>query len=175
MIRLWTITATCALLTAGLDQATKIVVRQWPEGASAVWVPGLLVTAHLENPGGVLGIAADWPLTAKLAVFLVASVGVLIVTALWLRRTSRTDLLTPTALGILLGGALGNTLDRMLQGTVTDFLIVGSAVFDPLLSLLPGLQATPAFNLADAFLGLGFVLLAALVARVWWMGRGEGA
>jgi len=164
-----------ALACLALDQGSKAVVRAWPEGASQAWIPGLLSTVHLENPGGVLGLAADWPLALKLAVFGVAAVGMGTVAWLWLARSSRVARVAPLGLGLLIGGALGNSVDRVVQGTVTDFLVVGQILVRPLLPLVPWVDRTPAFNLADAFLGLGIVVLAGLVVRTTWLSRRDSS
>lgn len=161
------------LATLGLDQASKGVVRSFEIGVSQVWIPGLFRTMHLQNPGGVLGLAAAWPLPVKLALFLAAAAGMVVVAALWLRRVRHEAWLVPIGLGAMLGGAAGNSLDRIVLGGVTDFLIVGEALVDPLVPLLPGVERTPAFNLADAFLGLGVVALAASV--VWAFVRAQSS
>lgn len=157
-----------AVLTLGLDQGSKGLVRLWPVGSSTEWVPGLLHTIHLQNPGGILGFAATWSMGPKLGLFLFAAVGISLIGALWLRRVPAGALLVPVALGAVLGGAAGNTLDRLLLGGVTDFLVVGAVLVEPLLPWLPLVDHTPAFNLADVFLGLGIALLAGSVGWTWW-------
>jgi signal peptidase II len=80
---------------------------------------------------------------ALLAVSLVASV----LLALWLRRTRR--LITATALGLLIGGALSNALDRTVHGAVADFIHVHWKGFAP----------WGVFNLADVAIVAGVALL----------------
>ena len=164
---------TVALVTLAMDQGSKAWIRTLDLGSELTWIPGLLTTVHVENPGGVLGVLGSLPVGAKIGIFGFAGVGMAAISWLWLRRSPPEALVGPAALGLLIGGALGNGLDRALRGTVTDFLVVGSALFDPLFARLPWTDTTPAFNLADGFLGVGIVLLCLLAARSLWLGQAE--
>jgi signal peptidase II len=66
----------------------------------------------------------------------------------WLARTPRRDWRTALPLALIIGGALGNLIDRVLAGQVTDFVL-----------LFFGRWAYPAFNLADSAITVGAVLL----------------
>jgi len=65
----------------------------------------------------------------------------------WLSQTA--DLLPALALALVIGGAIGNVIDRLREGAVMDFILV----------YWPDVFYWPAFNLADSFITVGVVLL----------------
>ena len=133
--------ATLAVVV-GLDQATKqLVVSSLGRGESVDVLPGLELTntrnrgvafGALEGSGAVVGALIAVALVLLLAYFALHARHRL----LWL------------PVGMLLGGALGNLIDRAREGAVIDFL-------DPV--------AWPAFNLADSSIVVGVLLLVYLV------------
>jgi signal peptidase II len=92
---------------------------------------------HSENPGIAFGITA-------LGSFQSALVIVAIVLVFLLALRSSKTLLSQNAFGLILGGALGNLVDRMRDGVVTDYFQVGSF---------------PIFNVADSCITIGVCLL----------------
>lgn len=132
-----------ALVVVGADQVTKAMVRDWlPEGH--VWPArdALLRLAHVENPGAAFGIlpgAGDFlPLISLIgSVAIVAYLLLAPIPGRW----------HAFGLGLVLGGATGNLIDRVLRGTVTDFI-------DPI--------NYPAFNLADSAIVIGVAVLIGL-------------
>jgi len=90
--------------------------------------------------------------------------------AVWLTRLDRRDRMMAVSMALILGGALGNLVDRLIRGYVIDFLD-----FHHLgLAGWPGFDAAghwPAFNVADSAITLGAVLL--LVDAMGWR-RGRG-
>ena len=134
--------AAAALLA---DQLTKqIVVSQLGYGES-VDVVGPLAIHHVRNPGIAFGLFPTW----AGVVTILTAVAVLWMVGYFARSGARHPVL-PVALGLLIGGAAGNLVDRLRLGHVTDFL---------------DLSYWPAFNLADAFIVAGVgILLAAIVA-----------
>ena len=134
-----------------LDQLTKALVRAWlSEGET--WPEGfdLIRISHVENSGAAFGILQGG------GPFLIASsiLGAVIV-LLFLRAAPPGDRLYETALALVLGGALGNLIDRLFRGTVTDFI-------DP--------THYPAFNIADSSIVVGVI---ALVVLSLWRPGGE--
>ncbi len=109
---------------------------------------GFLQLRHLTNAGATLGLGSQHP-AVVLVLSLVATAGVVVwwVTGL--------DAVERLALAVVLGGAAGNLLDRVLNGAVTDWLHVACY--------------SPTFNLADVAIRLG--ALVALVARGRSMSR----
>ena len=139
MKSLWLVPA--ALL---LDQVSKwIVVERMYLGESIpVWGDFFRLT-YIHNPGAAFGLNMGSPLLHTLASLV--ALGVLG----WMFRTAPPDArLLRYALGIVLGGALGNIVDRVRLGVVVDFFDFG----------LGGLR-WPIFNIADSFVSVGIVLL----------------
>ncbi|MCG7521012.1 signal peptidase II [Ruegeria sp. Ofav3-42] len=140
------------LLWAGLaafliDQISKYLVvhvMRVAEGNIDV-LPPLLVFKYGENRGINFGLfqgntdAARW---ALIGVSLVISIGVLI----WLMRTVPSKLMLVCG-GLLIGGALGNVVDRLLYGYVLDFLNMSCC----------GINNPFVFNLADVFIFAGAI------------------
>jgi signal peptidase II len=133
------------------DQITKHAVNELtPEEYSRVIIPGLLNLVHRRNPGVAFGIMADsesaW-LRAGLLLFAVGAISVLA----WLLATNRAGAARGRAgLALILGGAAGNAIDRLLHGSVIDFIDFHIAG-----------RHWPAFNIADSaiVIGAGLVVL----------------
>ena len=137
-----------ACLVVILDQITKEFAEAVLErGEFVPWIGDHIGWELVYNPGAAFGIPAPW------WVFLVVTA---VVTVIVLRTLPRTPtLLLACAYGLLLAGALGNVIDRLLRpgfpegpsfggGHVVDFVAWGSF---------------PRFNLADSAITVGFVLL----------------
>lgn len=137
-------TATVATVTLLVDQLTKRVLREAiGRGEVVGFVPGLDLV-HWRNSGIAFSSFADSPLIVGLLV--VGAVGAVL---LWFLHHA--DL--PGAwvgAGLLVGGAVGNTADRLTLGSVIDFLRVTGG---------------PAFNLADVAIVAGALTLAAAARR----------
>ena len=138
------------LLVVALDQLSKwLVARELPLGAS-VPITGFFNLVHVENPGAAFSFLAGqsgwqrWLFTA------LGTGASLLIAGILLRRRPRA--LMGLALGLILGGALGNVADRLLWGHVTDFL-------DFYVRTTSGEWHWPAFNLADTAITLGAVAL----------------
>jgi signal peptidase II len=118
----WLLGAMAALLA--VDQLLKAWVRaSIPLHQATVLVPHLLELTHVENRGvsfSFLGDVADGvrvPLLVGVSV-----VAVLLLGAYWLRHRRRLHPLAEAAFALILPGALGNLIDRLAFGTVTDYL-----------------------------------------------------
>lgn len=130
-----------ALATIAVDLGTKLWARAaLADGAVDLgWVAFRLA----ENPGVAFSLGADAPAWLVMTVTSVAVAAIAVMAA-------RGLLHPPAAAGLLLGGGLGNLLDRLASGTVTDMIDLGWF---------------PSFNVADIALniGVGLVLLWGLV------------
>jgi len=134
--------ARAALVLAGVlaaDQITKALVRDSIRPGHEDPIFPALKLVHVRNEGVAFGISAGGP---TLVVVLI-SVALLALVLYFARHVARPLVWLPT--GLLVGGALGNILDRIRDGAVTDFLKI---------------PAWPAFNLADVAIVLGVVALA---------------
>ena len=134
------------ILTAavvGLDQWTKELVRTRLQ-LGEIWSPIASLTpyirvVHWKNSGAAFGILQEFG-----GIFTILALIVAIVIILYFPQIPRRDKFLRLALGLQLGGALGNLIDRLSQGYVTDFISVGSF---------------PVFNIADSSITIGVVLL----------------
>ena len=157
-------------LAAGLaaDQATKWWVVSHLEHMidEIELVPGWFSIVHAQNTG-----AAFSTMEGQRGLFLAfTAIAVVVVADLW-RRQPREQWAVPAILGMILSGALGNGLDRLLQGHVTDFLKV-FAGHEPWRGWFVerfGTYVWPIFNVADSLLLVGVVLFGA-----YWLFQREG-
>jgi signal peptidase II len=130
-----------------LDQATKFLVTRFLDLYERVEVLPVLDFTLLHNTGAAFSLlagASGWQ--RWFFIGLACVVSVLLVAWIW--RTPRGEKLLPLALSLILGGALGNVIDRALHGYVVDFIHAhwGAAYF-------------PAFNIADSAITIGAALL----------------
>jgi signal peptidase II len=127
------------------DQLTKQLVVSTMERGESFDVIGPLSIHHVHNSGIAFGIFSTWagPVTLLTAIAILWMVG-------YFARSGARHPVLPIALGFLIGGSVGNLVDRIRLGHVTDFL---------------DLTYWPAFNLADTFIVVGVaILMASLVA-----------
>ena len=103
---------------------------------------------HVENRGAAFGLFNDSPSEWKIALLVLFSVVALVIVSVLLWRSRHTMTATAVGLSLILGGALGNLWDRVLNGRVVDFLLV-----------YIGSYQWPAFNVADSAIVVGAGLL----------------
>lgn len=144
-----------ALSVLALDQLTKFwVAAVLPPWTSKTVIPGFFNLVHVLNKGAAFGFLSDLD-AAWRPYFFIAATALAIVLILHLLRTvPREDKVLFTALGLILGGALGNLTDRIRLGAVVDFL-----------DFYIGKYHWPAFNCADIAISIGAVLLLVSVYR----------
>jgi len=138
--------ATIALVLLA-DQLTKAAVRSAiPFGRSIPILGGLAFLTHAENTGGAFSILAGTPW-----LFVAVSSTLIVAALVWFVVKRPTDPLLVLGLGLLIGGAAGNLVDRVAFGYVIDFLDV---------------QIWPIFNVADSgvVVGTGLIVLASVLA-----------
>ncbi len=127
-----------ALLVFIADRISKrMVVASVPLGTERQALPHVWIT-NTQNPGAAFGVAQE-----ATPFFLIASVVVAIGLVFYAARTP-IGISTGVLLGLILGGTVGNGYDRLLHGTVTDFI---------------ALHFWPVFNVADSAISVGVVLL----------------
>ena len=139
------------LPTLALDQASKAWVSETIHyGDQLKVIDGFFYLTHVRNPGGAFSMFATSPEAVRKFFFIgVALLAVLLVFSFY-RRLAPGDRLSALALGLVLGGAVGNLLDRLFrQGEVVDFLRF---------ELWRG-YSWPDFNFADTFIVVGVMLL----------------
>jgi signal peptidase II len=113
------------LLILALDQVTKAMVRaQLALHASVTIVPGLVDFTHVRNTGAAFGILnyAEFPFKTALIVT-IATAG-LIGVAIYSASLAQQQLAARVGLALIIGGAAGNLIDRVVVGSVVDFVDV---------------------------------------------------
>jgi signal peptidase II len=113
------------IFVVALDQLTKAMVRAMlPLHESVSIVPGLVDFTHVRNTGAAFGIlnAADFPF--KTAVIAVIATAALIGVGLYAASLAHHQLVARIGLALIIGGAAGNLLDRLIAGSVVDFVDV---------------------------------------------------
>jgi signal peptidase II len=148
-LRALLIVAAVALLVLVLDQASKAWARgALTPGHEVTVIPGWLWFRLASNTGATLGLGTGYnELFAALALVIVGAIAVLAL------RGNVGGVLGIAALGAVAGGALGNLVDRVRLGGVTDFIEVHYWPTD--------------FNLADAAIRLGVVLFLLALLLDW--------
>ena len=139
----------------GLDQLTKwIVVENLSLGSSYEWIRNVVHFTYVRNEGAAFGILSNhrW-------VFLVFSTIAIVAIGVYLFRFCKQNWAVKISLAFLVGGGIGNMIDRIAFGYVVDFIEW------PWL-WLPGLNMEfPIFNVADSFVTVGVVVLAVALIR----------
>jgi signal peptidase II len=139
----------CILGIIATDQITKFAVRSAiPLYAKRSIIPNLLDFTHVQNTGAAFGVlnAADFPF--KSLVMIVVAALALVAISVYARQLGNDERLSRYGLAFILGGALGNLIDRAIYNHVVDFVDVywGDAHFW-------------AFNVADAAITIGAILV----------------
>lgn len=152
--RLWLILLVAAVVI-GLDQWTKELVRQSiPMHEYIIPFPVLgeyFVFEHVANYGAAFGILQGH---GEFFIIVAAIVSVVIIVYA-VRSLPPNQKFVRFLLGLQMGGALGNVIDRINQGYVTDFVKLS----------IPGVYSYPNFNVADSAIVCGVIGLAALL--IW--------
>ena len=113
------------LLIVGIDQLTKAIVRATlPLHDTTAVIPGLLNFTHVRNTGAAFGIlnAADFPF--KTVVIAIVATAALVGVGMYAASLAHHQLVARIGLALILGGAAGNLLDRLIAGSVVDFVDV---------------------------------------------------
>jgi signal peptidase II len=149
-----------SLLAVVLDQVSKLVVVSSMQLYQSISVMPYFNLTYVHNTGAAfsfLSEAGGWQrwFFAGLAVIISA------VIAVWLARLKQHETLLAVALSLVLGGAIGNLIDRLAYGYVIDFLDVYYQTWH-----------WPAFNIADSAITLGVILM---LAESFGLGKSEDA
>ena len=137
------------LAILALDQITKELVRRGLDlHESATVVPGLLDFTHVRNEGVAFGFLNAYNLPYKTAVTTGLAFIALAGIAWYARSIGRGEWIARLGLSMILGGAVGNLIDRLTQGSVVDFVDVYWDAWH-----------FWAFNVADASITIGAVLV----------------
>ena len=137
------------------DQITKLCVDRWmPLHHSIPVIDGVFSLTYIRNTGAAFGIFAGSAAAFRLPfliIFSLIAVG-FVVTMIRRLPDDRTGLIT--ALSFIIGGAVGNLIDRVAYGEVIDFL-----------DFYWGAYHWPAFNIADSFITVGVLITVFYLVR----------
>lgn len=138
-----------------LDQVTKLLVVKFMElGESIPLIDGFLYLTSHRNEGAAWGM-----LQGRMWLFYIITVFVIVVLVMFYKREAKTSLLLQTSLVLLMAGAIGNFIDRLLFQKVVDF--VDTVIFG---------YDFPIFNVADASLTVGVILM---VIQIFFFDKGD--
>lgn len=134
--------AACVILM--IDQLTKwLVVRNMTVGQSIPIIPDVFYLTSLRNTGAAWSI-----LEGQFVFFFIVTFAALVILIYYMQKAGRKQPLLGMALALIIGGTLGNFIDRLFRGEVVDFIHVYIIHY-----------SFPVFNAADSSLSIGVVLL----------------
>ncbi len=146
--------AAVAVVVFVLDRITKSAVdASIPFGSSVAVAGEWIRISHVTNTGAAFGL-----LPGGTTLLSILSVGAVLAIVYYYRRLAAGSRLVAVTLGMQLGGAFGNLVDRIGQGYVLDFVDVG----------IPDGPRFWAFNVADSSIVVGII---AVTALLWWQER----
>lgn len=141
-----------ATIIIALDQWTKEWVRNTIDKFDTyIPIPGIsdyLIFEHVDNYGAAFGILQNQRL-----LFTVIAVAVAVAILVYVLYLPPNQWFVRVLLGLQLGGAIGNLIDRLMQGFVTDFIRTG----------IPGIWYIPNYNIADSAIVTGVIGLGIFV------------
>ena len=140
----WNLLQLAALVLA-TDQLTKFIVRQTLDWRHSWPYSGVFRFTHVHNTGSAFGLFQD----QNLVLLVVSVIGILVLGFIY-GSQAQPGRIMRASIALMLGGAAGNLLDRLLLGHVTDFIDIGP---------------WPVFNLADSSIVTGLILMGWLLLR----------
>jgi signal peptidase II len=149
---IFSLTAAAVLIC---DQVTKFFVnsRMLLHDSLPV-IGGFFNITYVKNPGAAFGFLAGAHPLFRAVFFICVTVAAIILILYYIRKSSNTDPLLTASLSLILGGAVGNLIDRIRFGEVVDFLDV-----------YVGSYHWPAFNIADSAISVGAIILVFEIIR----------
>jgi signal peptidase II len=144
-----------ALAVAALDQATKLIVSHTIDLYETVPViPGLVDLVYVRNRGMAFGLLNRPGENTAFYLITAGTVLALVLLIFWLRKIAGEHPKTGLALALIIGGAIGNLIDRIRLHEVIDFVDVHVKSFH-----------WPAFNAADSAITVGTVWLVFMLLK----------
>jgi signal peptidase II len=137
------------LIIIVLDQLSKLIVRRdIPLHHSVTIIPGFLDFTHVRNTGAAFGVLNSVDFPYKTVLLALISTGALIGVALYSAGLARHQILARIGLALIVGGAGGNLIDRLIDGSVVDFVDAYWRTYH-----------FWAFNVADSSITVGVTLM----------------
>jgi signal peptidase II len=120
LIEIWT-----PILVVVLDQVTKALVRKkLPLYASTTIIPGFMDFTHVPNSGTAFGLLQSVDFPFKTAVIAMIAAAAMISVGIYAASLARHQFIARIGLALIIGGAAGNLIDRVVVGSVVDFVDV---------------------------------------------------
>ncbi len=143
------------LLNVGCDQISKEIVRKKVDSNALIHVvQDKLILTKVENKGAMLGFGQDLPPWLKIPLLQIIPIVVLLVLLGSILRKKNLNKWLVFAFACVIGGGIGNLIDRIAHGEVTDFFHISIGPFK-----------TGIFNMADVSVTLGVILIFFLTIR----------
>lgn len=147
----WLLVIGCVFVVWFIDQATKA----WALGTlSNLKFYGPIGLVLHRNPGAILGVFSDLPAILRIVSLSTGGAFLIFIFGTFQYFIPRRFMLLRVGMSLLLGGILGNVTDRIISGSVVDFISLGSPQY-----------FTPAFNFADAIQWVGYVMVVYTLIR----------
>jgi signal peptidase II len=149
-----------------IDQVTKFFVKKLMNLRDSIDIlSDFFQFTYIENPGMAFGLQLE-----NKILFTALSIGAAIVVFIYLYRMRNEKMMLVAALSFIMGGAIGNLIDRLIYGRVVDFLDfeffdIAIPQFNFLFIDFPGFVLTrwPIFNIADSSVTLGMIIIAWMI------------
>jgi signal peptidase II len=142
--RLGLILGSITLPLVGLDQLTKYcIASHLPLYSTRILIPNWLDLTYTLNPGAAFSLFATMPASVREVFFLALSCAATVVLLALIARAN-TSSSSCAGFGLILGGTLGNLIDRIMRGRVVDFIYFHHDAF-----------SYPVFNVADSAITVG--------------------
>ena len=146
-----------SLVIVLLDQFAKLlVVRSMRLGQNIPIVPSFFDLTFVLNPGAAFSLFATMPEWVRNPFFILISVAAAVLIVAYRSRYVRENRLASVSLALILGGAIGNLIDRLRYGVVVDFLDAHIYQYH-----------WPIFNVADSAISVGVTLLLLEMLLEW--------
>lgn len=140
------------LVNVGCDQLSKNIVRQRVEYDDRIsLINDTFILTKVENKGAMLGLGSDLPPILKIVLLQGIPVVVLLVLLFRILQKPKMNPVLVIAFACVIGGGIGNLIDRIVLGEVTDFFHIDL-----------GFVKTGIFNMADVSVTLGVLLILVL-------------
>ena len=141
---------TIVFLTIALDQISKIWVRNNFESyIENSIICDLFILIKVENTGAFLGMGSELPESLRILLLIVLPIIVLIFITIYTYIDKELDKISIIGFSLIIGGGIGNIFDRIVYGSVTDFLYLDFG----------GMFKTGIFNIADLSVTTGMILI----------------
>lgn len=142
-------------MTVGCDQVSKEITRQKVDPKAFIpIIKNHLILTNVENTGAILGFGQDFPPILKRFLLQLLPMLLLLILLYRIMGKPNLNLLVIIAFALVIGGGLGNLIDRIAYGSVTDFFQIRLGFF-----------RTGIFNIADVAVTLGLFMFIYLIVR----------